>query len=71
MPIYEYRCESCETHFEVLQRVSATDKEVRCPHCGDEKVEKQFSTFAAAGGSNNVQSTGKSSRSSCGSGGFS
>ena len=70
MPIYEYRCESCESHFDVLQRVGEEKKDLRCPKCGHEKVEKQFSAFATSGGSSGV-STASRSTSSCGSGGFS
>jgi putative FmdB family regulatory protein len=72
MPIYEYRCESCETHFEVLQRVNDDGKDLTCPQCGHHRVEKQFSAFATAGGSQGNSSANKSNRSrSCGSGGFS
>jgi putative FmdB family regulatory protein len=53
MPIYEYRCESCESHFDVLQRAGEEKKDLRCPKCGHEKVEKQFSAFATSGGSSN------------------
>jgi putative FmdB family regulatory protein len=66
MPIYEYRCEKCGSRFDVLQRVGEDGKHLRCPQCGHEKVEKQFSAFATSGGSLNVSGGG----SSCGSGGF-
>ncbi len=71
MPIYEYRCESCESHFDVLQRIGDDEKKLTCPECGHDKVEKQFSAFATSGGSNRLDSASKSRRSSCGSGGFS
>jgi putative FmdB family regulatory protein len=70
MPIYEYRCKSCESHFDVLQRVDEEKKDLRCPKCGHEKVEKQFSAFATTGGSSGFSAASRSS-SSCGSGGFS
>lgn len=42
MPIYEYVCSSCMTHFEEL--VSATSPEiVRCPKCAGIKVKKTMS----------------------------
>ena len=66
MPIYEYRCEKCGSRFDVLQRVGEDGKHLRCPKCGHEKVEKQFSAFATSGGSPHVSGGG----SSCGSGGF-
>ncbi|HEY3741430.1 MAG TPA: zinc ribbon domain-containing protein [Bryobacteraceae bacterium] len=45
MPIFEYRCESCESKFEKLVR--RADEHVECPSCGTSKLEMQYSTFAA------------------------
>ena len=45
MPIFEYRCESCESKFEKLVR--RADDHVECPSCGTAKLEVQYSTFAA------------------------
>jgi len=46
MPIFEYRCESCDSKFEKLVR-RAGDA-VECPKCGpSSKLEVQYSTFAA------------------------
>ena len=44
MPIYEYVCMQCESHFEELIRNGETPP---CPDCGGTKVQKQFSRFAA------------------------
>ena len=41
VPIYEYVCMSCESHFEELVGMSAPDP--ACPDCGNAKVAKQFS----------------------------
>ena len=41
MPIYEYVCMSCESHFEEL--VGMSDPDPACPDCGKTKVAKQFS----------------------------
>jgi putative FmdB family regulatory protein len=46
MPIYEYVCMSCESHFEELVR---HDETPACPDCGSKKASRQFSTFAAHG----------------------
>ena len=46
MPIYEYVCMKCESHFEELVR---GDEEPACPDCGGAKVARQFSVFAAHG----------------------
>ena len=42
MPIYEYACQKCKAHIEILQKM--TDKPLtRCRKCGG-KLEKQWST---------------------------
>ena len=47
MPIYEYACMECESHFEELVR--SAEQAVACPDCGAGKVLKQLSAFAVAG----------------------
>ena len=47
MPIYEYACMECESHFEELVRNA--EQAVACPECGAGNVLKQLSTFAVAG----------------------
>jgi putative FmdB family regulatory protein len=47
MPIYEYVCMQCESHFEELVRNGETPA---CPGCGATKAKKQFSVFATHGG---------------------
>lgn len=47
MPIYEYVCMECESHFEELVRMG--DPDVACPDCESANVRKQFSVFAAHG----------------------
>ena len=56
MPLYEYRCASCASRFEVLRRMGQGSEGVACPECGDERVEKQYSTFAGAAGGSGVSS---------------
>ncbi len=48
MPIYEYVCMKCESHFEELVR---NGEHPSCPECGNADVRKQLSVFAAHGGS--------------------
>ena len=48
MPIYEYRCEECDHRFEILQRLGEGSDGLTCPGCGAPRLEKMFSTFAAA-----------------------
>jgi putative FmdB family regulatory protein len=52
MPIYEYKCDTCETMFEKLIRRQADEAELSCPSCGERHLSQQYSTFAPhAGGS--------------------
>jgi putative FmdB family regulatory protein len=53
MPIFEYRCETCENQFEKLVR--RADEQVACPSCGKEKLEIKYSTFAARANSSPAQ----------------
>jgi putative FmdB family regulatory protein len=49
MPIYEFHCGKCGEDSEILVRSSDWGG-TKCPHCGSAKLDKKFSTFAAAGG---------------------
>jgi putative FmdB family regulatory protein len=50
MPLYEYRCTSCNTEYEEL--VSSSDTTTPpCPNCNSTETEKKFSVFGSAGGS--------------------
>ena len=46
MPIYEYVCMECESHFEELVR---GEEAVACPDCTATNVVKQFLSFAVHG----------------------
>lgn len=71
MPMYEYVCQSCGHDFEILQRMGEGAAGLACPKCGEERVEKQFSTFASSGNSTTA-SAGFSPGAGCGGGsGFS
>jgi putative FmdB family regulatory protein len=45
VPIYEYRCDGCETRFEEYLPLS-TSPPPRCPRCASGEVVRVFSTFA-------------------------
>ncbi len=47
MPIYEYRCQSCGHQLEILQAMGADGAELECPTCGERRLARQHSTFAA------------------------
>jgi putative FmdB family regulatory protein len=44
MPIFEYRCNNCNSRFELLVR---SDEKISCPECHGEKTTKLFSPFAS------------------------
>jgi putative FmdB family regulatory protein len=51
MPLYVYRCKSCDQVFEDL--VSAADARsglaIACPHCEATDTERELTTFAVRG----------------------
>jgi putative FmdB family regulatory protein len=49
MPIYEYICDECETHFEKI--VINKQQEISCPKCAGKKSTIQLSVFSSAGSS--------------------
>ncbi len=49
MPLYEYQCRTCGKIFELLRRMQDADRNLECPGCHSQKVERQLSTFAAGG----------------------
>lgn len=49
MPMYEYRCAECGRQYEQLRRMADADKDLECPHCHSERVERQVSACAIGG----------------------
>lgn len=47
MPIYEYKCQKCETRFEKLVRGAADQDHLSCPSCGERHLSQEYSTFSA------------------------
>jgi putative FmdB family regulatory protein len=43
MPLYEYECQSCHHHFELLVREQTV---LACPACNSDALQKQLSVFA-------------------------
>jgi len=67
MPIYEYICEDCQTHFEkiVLNKM----QEIACPKCAGKQNAIQLSVFSSANGASNGASAKSSGGFSSGGGG--
>jgi putative FmdB family regulatory protein len=46
MPLFEYRCTTCDTAFEKLTRRETADS-VACPTCGGTNARRLISVFAS------------------------
>ncbi len=66
MPIYEYACMECESHFEELVR--SDQQIIACSDCGSDNVLKQLSTFAVSGASTQPSFGGGGGGGCCGGG---
>ena len=64
MPIYEYVCMECESHFEELVR--GEQQAVACPDCSTSNVAKQFSSFAVHGVTKSVARVASGGGGCCG-----
>ncbi len=51
MPIFDYRCQRCDCHFETFIWSPDEVDSVRCPRCETTEVERLMSCFSLAGGS--------------------
>ena len=51
MPLFEFQCRKCGHQFEELMSAAeATAKKVKCPACGSQRTEREFSAFATGSG---------------------
>ncbi|NLJ28450.1 FmdB family zinc ribbon protein [Desulforhabdus amnigena] len=67
MPIYEYRCKSCQNDFEILIISSDDQQNATCPKCKSREVERILSCFCKS----SAITDGAGSSCNAGSGGFS
>ncbi len=47
MPIYEFRCEACQSVFEHLAMGSGDVLELKCPDCGGDELSRVMSTCSS------------------------
>lgn len=50
MPIYEYRCKTCDRTFEQFRSIRQAEDDIQCPNCRSEEVERILSSFSTGGG---------------------
>jgi putative FmdB family regulatory protein len=60
MPIYEYACPKCRVVFNFLSRRIDPKHLPACPKCGNKKMVKQMSGFAALSGTRDSTAPGES-----------
>ncbi|MCK4352271.1 zinc ribbon domain-containing protein [candidate division WOR-3 bacterium] len=65
MPVYSYKCKECNEEFDLLIGVGKGNKELKCPKCGSQKLERLLSSFGVRMGG---LSTGSSSCPTCSTG---
>src|SRR5579859_4175882 len=59
MPVYEYVCKDCDSHFDTLdQRLDQADQ-VHCGSCESGNVRRLVSSFATLGGRRVIKKTRK------------
>jgi putative FmdB family regulatory protein len=46
MPLYEYRCRTWGKTFEMLRRMQDADRDLKCPDCRSQEIERLPPTFA-------------------------
>lgn len=47
MPLYEFRCDNCNSVIERLCSVGSNGKGLQCPNCGGKKLRRLMSVFSA------------------------
>ena len=71
MPIYEFKCLTCEEYIEILVMNTKDEKmEMKCPKCGGENLERIMSTtnFSMGTGSSSSKSGPSTENRTCSSG---
>jgi putative FmdB family regulatory protein len=50
MPIYDWKCRTCEKEFEAIAPMSEDGSRMTCPRCKAKGAEKQMSAFSCGPG---------------------
>ncbi len=68
MPLYEYVCQECGSHFDALRSMREADTPIPCQKCQSMKTTRQLSVFFANSGSRAVAGTNGGGCGNCGGG---
>jgi putative FmdB family regulatory protein len=70
VPFYEYRCDTCEAHFELRRPAGESEAPATCPdgHVGARRLLSVFATAGRASNSAGAPSAGGCCGGSCGCG---
>ncbi|MBI5474408.1 MAG: zinc ribbon domain-containing protein [Ignavibacteriae bacterium] len=69
MPIYDYRCDSCGSTYDVFHKVREVEDDIICPSCNSAKHTRLLSAPNVSMGSSSSSSSMDFSAPSCESGG--
>jgi putative FmdB family regulatory protein len=58
MPVYEFVCRNCQTHFDTLVASFKAADDVTCRACESDDVRRLVSTFAVSGFDDTMVATG-------------
>jgi len=66
MAVYEYRCQDCDNHFDILHLGNEKKENIVCPQCESRNYKKLLSVFNSSTASQSTANT--MAPPSCGSG---
>ncbi|MBU3918114.1 zinc ribbon domain-containing protein, partial [bacterium] len=52
MPLFDYRCSSCNHSFSELKRIAEKDNTTICPECKSESTKRLITSFAVGSSGN-------------------
>ncbi len=68
MPLYEYLCQDCGSHFDALRSIKDADAPIHCKKCQGEHTSRQLSVFFAQSGGKVVAGNSGGGCAGCGGG---
>ncbi|MCX7833640.1 MAG: zinc ribbon domain-containing protein [Ignavibacteria bacterium] len=54
MPIFEYKCNDCNTKFEIFHKSRENEENIFCPKCNSKNYKKLISVFSSFGSENDT-----------------